>query len=316
MERRGALHVRIRNIRPEFTKHEGLADLSREHRLFFIYTWMLADSEGRFEDRPRRIKVELYPYDDDITAEDIDRLLGDLEAKGFIHRYEVGGERFVWIKNFRKHQKLSTYEKNQASELPAPPALQQHVGSTSEVKQNNVSSSSVVAQGAEITQRQKHFRSTTEARPPDDGLLTTDDGLLTTDEKETPSESAAADPDPEPAIQPAELQALWNKSAHPDLPRWRDLTKKRQALARARLRERSIDGPGGWREVVARISASSFCRGANNRAWRASPDWLLQPDTATKVLEGKYDDRKPAQSQSPRTPPGREPVSDVYRRLV
>lgn len=64
------------------------------------------------------------------------------------------------------------------------------------------------------------------------------------------------------------------------------------------MRERPISGESGWLEVIRRINASSFLRGETERGWKASPDWLLQPDTAAKVLEGKYDDR----GQTP-TPP-------------
>lgn len=46
-----------------------------------------------------------------------------------------------------------------------------------------------------------------------------------------------------------------------------------------------------WREVVLKIAASDFCCGKNDRGWVASFDFLLKPDTALKVLEGKYDNR-------------------------
>lgn len=85
-----------------------------------------------------------------------------------------------------------------------------------------------------------------------------------------------------------QLQSAWNEGAHPSLPRWKDMTAKRRKHARTRLRERKLDGPEGWFEVIRRINASPFLRGETGD-WRASPDWLLQPDTATKVLEGKYD---------------------------
>jgi hypothetical protein len=87
-------------------------------------------------------------------------------------------------------------------------------------------------------------------------------------------------------VSPKQLQALWNAEAHPSLPRWRELTDKRKQKAGARLRERSLEE---WREVIRRINASSFLRGEKG-GWRARPDWLLQADTATKVLEGHYDD--------------------------
>lgn len=49
---------------------------------------------------------------------------------------------------------------------------------------------------------------------------------------------------------------------------------------------------------MGRISTSDFCRGKNERGWVATFDWLLQPDTAIKVLEGKYDNRgKPTRAE-------------------
>lgn len=132
--------------------------------------------------------------------------------------------------------------------------------------------------------------------------------ILAEPTKPPPPAQATNAPDPRPTLGPAEknaaagsqspsrpgpedLQRLWNETAHPDLPRWRGNGKTRAAAARQRLAERDIEGPEGWREVIRRLSASAFCRGANNRGWRADPDFLLAPDTANRVLEGKYDDR-------------------------
>lgn len=90
-----------------------------------------------------------------------------------------------------------------------------------------------------------------------------------------------------PAERPDDLQALWNAEAHPSLPRWQGMSDTRKRKAAARLRERPLQA---WRDVIRRLSASPFCRGEEGgTGWRASPDWLLQPDTADKVLEGKYD---------------------------
>ena len=99
-----------------------------------------------------------------------------------------------------------------------------------------------------------------------------------------------------PAEKPEALQAAWNLGAHPDLPRWREMTPGRKSRARDRLTERPLDE---WREVIARISASPFCRGGGPRGWRADPDWLLKAGVATSVLEGKFDDTKPAAKRGP-----------------
>lgn len=87
-----------------------------------------------------------------------------------------------------------------------------------------------------------------------------------------------------PAAQ-EQLRQTWNDHRGPKLPEWRH-SKHRDTPARERLKERPL---AEWVVVVQRIAASAFCTGANDRGWKADPDWLLRPGTATKVLEGKYD---------------------------
>ena len=43
-----------------------------------------------------------------------------------------------------------------------------------------------------------------------------------------------------------------------------------------------------WVRVTRTLAESKFCTGANDRGWIASFDFLLQPDTHNKALEGKY----------------------------
>lgn len=107
--------ARIRSIKPEFFMHEDLAELSPVHRLLFIGLWTLADREGRLEDRPRRIKAGLFPWDD----LDVEGMLEDLAAGGFLVRYEADGMRCIAIPTFARHQRPHVREA--ASELPAPP---------------------------------------------------------------------------------------------------------------------------------------------------------------------------------------------------
>ena len=59
--------------------------------------------------------------------------------------------------------------------------------------------------------------------------------------------------------------------------------------------------------ALDRVRSSSFCRGQNDRGWRADLDWFLRPDTVTKLLEGKYEDRngngKPSSNGHRKKPP-------------
>jgi len=100
--------------------NEDLCELGMPAYILFTSLWMLADREGRLEDRPKRIKAEAMPMWDEICWKDVDKLLELLAAKRFIHRYESGGERFIQISKWKKHQ--HPHQREAASEIPAPPA--------------------------------------------------------------------------------------------------------------------------------------------------------------------------------------------------
>ncbi len=106
---------RLRTLKPGFFLNEQLAEIEPLGRLLFEGLWCIADREGRLEDRPRKIKAETLPYDD----ADVDRLLGELAVRGFIHRYEVDGNGYIQIVNFKKHQR--PHSREAASTIPPVP---------------------------------------------------------------------------------------------------------------------------------------------------------------------------------------------------
>lgn len=104
--------ARARNIKPGFFKNELLVEMSAFDRLLFIGLWCLADREGRIEDRPKRIKMELFPCD----TYDVEFGLVELSKCGFITRYSADTKSVISIANFHKHQTPHGTEKD--SELP------------------------------------------------------------------------------------------------------------------------------------------------------------------------------------------------------
>jgi hypothetical protein len=106
---------RARNIKPGFFKNEDLVSLSPLTRILFIGLWTLADRDGRLEDRPVRIKIEILPCDNC----DVDAMLNELSSVGFISRYVVGGVRCIQVVNFLKHQ--NPHQKEPSLGLPPPP---------------------------------------------------------------------------------------------------------------------------------------------------------------------------------------------------
>jgi hypothetical protein len=100
--------ARSRNIKPGFYKNEDLAECSVLARLLFPGLWLLADREGRLEDRPKRIKGEIFPFDNVDTNE----LLNELKQWGFIKRYQVGEKNYIQVLNFCSHQSPHCTEKD------------------------------------------------------------------------------------------------------------------------------------------------------------------------------------------------------------
>lgn len=107
--------ARARNIKPGLFKNELLGVADPLFTLLFEGLWVLADREGRLEDRPLRIKAEVFPYRDGLSVEDG---LNWLQSNGFILRYKAGTGSFIQILNFGKHQ--SPHKNEVPSEIPAP----------------------------------------------------------------------------------------------------------------------------------------------------------------------------------------------------
>lgn len=111
--------ARTRNLKPAFFKNEDLAECEPIVRLLFAGLWTLADREGRMEYRPRRIKAELFPYDNC----DIEAMLGTLGGLGFVVIYEVEGQKYLEIPTFSQHQHPHPGEK---PTCPAPEAVKKN----------------------------------------------------------------------------------------------------------------------------------------------------------------------------------------------
>lgn len=106
--------ARTRNIKPGFFNNDTLAEVEPLGRLLFAGLWTIADRDGRLEDRPKRIKATVLPYDNC----DVNKLLAELARLRFIVRYVVDGERFIQVANWDKHQQPHVKEAD--STIPPP----------------------------------------------------------------------------------------------------------------------------------------------------------------------------------------------------
>lgn len=110
--------ARARNIKPAFFTNELLGTEDPMVSLTFVGLWCLADKVGILEDRPLRIKAELFPYRDSL---DVNGYLTVLARLGFIVRYENDGRRFIQVCNFRKHQSPHNTEKGKGFPFSTDP---------------------------------------------------------------------------------------------------------------------------------------------------------------------------------------------------
>lgn len=87
--------TRIRTVKPEFFRHEALQDLEianpgKYPMMVFEALWGHCDSKGRFEWKPRMLKLDILPF----LAFDMAETLSILDAGGMVRRYSVGGKEY------------------------------------------------------------------------------------------------------------------------------------------------------------------------------------------------------------------------------
>lgn len=94
----------------------GLSDTF--HMLLF--TWMVphADDFGRLFGSPMKVKALVVPMLDK-TIKDVEEALSSLHQEGLIQWYEVGGDQFIQIDKFDRHQ--TGLHKRTKSKFPEPP---------------------------------------------------------------------------------------------------------------------------------------------------------------------------------------------------
>lgn len=114
--------ARIRTIKPEFFRHEGLQDLEIANpgmypMMVFEALWGHCDSKGRFEWKPRTLKLDILPF----LPFDMAATLAILEGAKMIKRYTVDGKEYGLIDSFEKHQRLSGKEATEGEKYPQPP---------------------------------------------------------------------------------------------------------------------------------------------------------------------------------------------------
>lgn len=259
---------RARNIKPGFFKNEALVELAFEYRLLFQGLWCLADREGRLEDRPKKIKMEIFPADN----VDVDKGLSELEKAGFILRYSSKEMKCIQVLNFEKHQ--NPHHKEKPSTIPKFGADKGKTGS-----------SPGKAPGKPETNPEKVGDDPADSLNPDS---------LNPENKSPNGDTSSGDDqsqektDPEKPNCPHQaIVDLYHKIL-PELPGVRDLTSARQTQLRARWRgDARFQTLDWWEKYFALVKSSDFLMGRKTD-WHADFDFLIRASKFQKIIEGGY----------------------------
>ncbi len=104
--------------------------------------------------------------------------------------------------------------------------------------------------------------------------------------KKSSNEDVSVEPTPKPLTKREVIDAWQDRMVPQGFPAIRKITGQRDRQLAARLRDSTLDE---WLQAMAALERSAFCRGENDRGWRADFDFLLQPKSFVKLLEGAYD---------------------------
>ncbi|MBA3670274.1 MAG: YdaU family protein [Sphingomonas sp.] len=100
------------------------------------------------------------------------------------------------------------------------------------------------------------------------------------------NEDVSVEPTAQPLTKREVIDAWQDRMVPQGFPAIRKMTGLRERQLRARLRDSTLDE---WLQAMAALERSAFCRGENDRGWKADFDFLLQPKSFVKLLEGSYD---------------------------
>jgi hypothetical protein len=111
---------RIRSVHPDICDDEVIAVLSPYAFRTWVLLWTHLDDKGRGVDSPKLWAGKLYPLNDKMTEERVERDLSELVDRGLLYRYEVDGRRYLTA----KPEAWARWQKPQhptPSKLPEPP---------------------------------------------------------------------------------------------------------------------------------------------------------------------------------------------------
>lgn len=106
--------MKTRLVRPDFFSDDRIAKCGPFGLHLYLGLMCLTDRDGRLEDRPIKIKAQLFPF----FEVNVDEILDFLASAKLIVRYEVASAKLIEVIDFSKYQQV--YQKEKSEGYPAP----------------------------------------------------------------------------------------------------------------------------------------------------------------------------------------------------
>jgi len=253
---------RIRSVHPGVWTDERFVTVTPMARLFFMGIWNECDDFGSFEWSPLKLKMRLLPAD----AVDAAALLAELEDAGSVLRYEVAGKAYGAVRNFCQYQRPKK-----------PNAVHPQ---TDEVRNWVNTEARSTRDGGEEVPNESGTGGEKSRQMKEEGGRKESKG----EHKCSHGNGAAV---PEPELTPEDVVEAWNEmAARIGRPIIRKMTDTRRRQLKARIKQNGLDD---FKAAFDAIERSPFLRGETGNWPGATFDFLLQPGSFVKMVEGAYD---------------------------
>jgi len=259
-----------RIVREGFLDSEAIHSLSDAGECFYHRLLLAADDAGRFDGRADILRARLFPLDSSRRASDVGKHLAECVSLRLAISYTFASKPFIQL---TKWQRCSPCSVSKYPWVDGTFRIEYVKAETRDGLKDFVKTSLSHTDGIPIPSG-----GDLGALPPMYG-----DGDGDGDGKSSP---------PIPSLSQSVFDA-WNKLEV--FPQCLVLSDKRLKKINTRLED--LFFAANWQQAMERLKSSKFCQGQNERGWRASLDWFLQPDSCAKILEGKYDNTNGAKRE-------------------
>jgi hypothetical protein len=95
---------RNRMLKKDFFGDPKVGNLPLGCRLLFQSLWIFADDTGHGIADARLLKAQCFPYDPEITPDQVQSWLDLLSQTDMVRQYQIAGQKYFEVVNFAKHQ--------------------------------------------------------------------------------------------------------------------------------------------------------------------------------------------------------------------